>query len=552
MAETNCDPSCKDLYALDSYNSFYQEVHPIKSKGTGVALYVHNSLNATVIKNISQCSENLESLFIQLQVGNRSYTIGVIYNPPSGDNSKFVTELGNILAKCPTKNLKIMGDFNFDLLRLEGINSQAFEEMVLERGIYPLISVCTHAKPGCRETCIDNILSNNPCDVIITGAIELDASHHRAVFQMSNFSHGNITKEAEKQYYDFCNAKIELFLSDLEKYARPLNHVFVTFDDFLAFYDQKIDEFFKLAEPILSKRNRKANPWITDGLITSINRKEELYDDWDDSRTDDDPEGDLQLKQKYKDYRRSLKHLINAAKAKYYGLKINQNIGNLKKTWALVNELRGKRKSGIRPQFIINNQRIVNRRLIANEFNNYFVSLASDMNKLAYSDERGALPINAVTPFAVFLLGASNSSSIYMYDCTENEVMNIINGLENNKASDIPIKVIKHSAQLICPIITRCMNECIKSGQFPDKLKVGKITPIFKKDDPEKLANYRPVSTLPIFGKIFEKIIYERLYNYLTSQNLITPQQFGFRKGHSTSHALNYSVNHIIDKTTSS
>ncbi len=96
------------------------------------------------------------------------------------------------------------------------------------------------------------------------------------------------------------------------------------------------------------------------------------------------------------------------------------------------------------------------------------------------------------------------------------------------------------------------MNECIRSGQFPDKLKVGKITPIFKKDDPEKLENYRPVSTLPIFGKIFEKIIYERLYNYLTSQNLITPQQFGFRKGHSTSHALNYSVNHITEKTTSS
>ncbi len=137
-----------------------------------------------------------------------------------------------------------------------------------------------------------------------------------------------------------------------------------------------------------------------------------LYDDWDESRTDDDPEGDPQLKQKYKDYRRTLKHTINASKAKYYGIKINQNIGNLKKTWALVNELRGKRKSGIKPQFIINNQQIVNRRVIANEFNKYFVSLAADMNKLAYSDECGALPINAVTPFAAFLLGASNSSSI--------------------------------------------------------------------------------------------------------------------------------------------
>ncbi len=72
LAETNCDPSCRDLFPLDSYNSFYQEIHPIKSKGTGVALYVHTSLNATIIKNISQCTENLESLFIQFQVGSTS------------------------------------------------------------------------------------------------------------------------------------------------------------------------------------------------------------------------------------------------------------------------------------------------------------------------------------------------------------------------------------------------------------------------------------------------------------------------------------------------
>ena len=82
-------------------------------------------------------------------------------------------------------------------------------------------------------------------------------------------------------------------------------------------------------------------------------------------------------------------------------------------------------------------------------------------------------------------------------------------------------------------------------GIFPDILKVGKITPIYKKDNPELLENYRPVSTIPIFGKIFEKVIYERLYSFMVSQNLMTPCQFGFRKGHSTSHALNYSINHI-------
>ncbi len=75
--------------------------------------------------------------------------------------------------------------------------------------------------------------------------------------------------------------------------------------------------------------------------------------------------------------------------------------------------------------------------------------------------------------------------------------------------------------------------------------KLGKITPVYKKDDQELFENYRPISTLPIFGKLFEKIIYSRLYSFLASKGILHENQFGFRKSHSTSHALNYSVNEI-------
>ena len=83
-------------------------------------------------------------------------------------------------------------------------------------------------------------------------------------------------------------------------------------------------------------------------------------------------------------------------------------------------------------------------------------------------------------------------------------------------------------------------------GYFPHILKIGKITPIYKKDDPQKLGNYRPIPILPIFGKIFEKVIYSRLYSFLNSMNVIYNKQIGFRKNHSTSHAINYSINKIL------
>ena len=75
--------------------------------------------------------------------------------------------------------------------------------------------------------------------------------------------------------------------------------------------------------------------------------------------------------------------------------------------------------------------------------------------------------------------------------------------------------------------------------------KTGKITPIFKKGNKKLLENYRPVSVLPFFSKIFEKILYNRLYNFFTKENVLSKNQYGFRKRHSTVHALHSSVRMI-------
>ena len=367
-------------------------------------------------------------------------------------------------------------------------------------------------------------------------------SHHRPVFQLTNIVQGSLQKEAVTQFYDFCNSNIENFVSDLERALSEEHHDSSSFSEFIEIYNRKIDQNFKLEKPKKSKRNSKTNPWITDGIIVSVNRKHELYNEWKKTTSAKCPEGNQSLYKKFSDYRRSLKHAITTAKSRYYCKKINEYDGDLKKTWSVINELRGKRKAPMKPQFVINNRRITDRRIIANEFNNYFVSLASKMNDAIY--ETGNITLDPLTPFTTFLTH-SNMSSLFLHDCTADEISKIISSLENGKSSDIPIRVIKKSSHLISPILETHYNKLILQGEFPNELKLGKITPIYKKDDPELLENYRPVSTLPIFGKVFEKIIYERLYSFLTSQGIMNTKQFGFRKGHSTSHALNYSINHI-------
>ena len=82
-------------------------------------------------------------------------------------------------------------------------------------------------------------------------------------------------------------------------------------------------------------------------------------------------------------------------------------------------------------------------------------------------------------------------------------------------------------------------------GTFPQCLKTGRITPVYKKGCKDDISNYRPVSTLPLFGKIFERMLYTRLYSFFTDNNVLMAAQFGFRKFHSTSYAINHSVNLI-------
>ena len=88
-------------------------------------------------------------------------------------------------------------------------------------------------------------------------------------------------------------------------------------------------------------------------------------------------------------------------------------------------------------------------------------------------------------------------------------------------------------------------NILMKTGIFPDALDLGKATPVFKNGNPEVLGNYRPVSTVPIFGKIFLKVVYSRIYKYAVSQNILNKNQFGFRQSYSTCHAVIFSVSLI-------
>ena len=140
-------------------------------------------------------------------------------------------------------------------------------------------------------------------------------------------------------------------------------------------------------------------------------------------------EGDPELYSVFKKFRKVLKGLITHAKKLYICQKFEKAKGDSRQTWKIINEIRGKTKNKIKPSFIIDGTIVTERRVIANGFNNYFVSIATKLNNSDFG-----LSVQALPNFTDYMT-KSVDSSIFLSECTCEEVMKIINELSKNKSN---------------------------------------------------------------------------------------------------------------------
>ena len=154
----------------------------------------------------------------------------------------------------------------------------------------------------------------------------------------------------------------------------------------------------------------------------------------------------------------------------------------------------------------------------ANIFNNVFVSICTPI------DNASCLPS----------FSYRKQNRIKSFHVTENDILTIIKTLDPNKAHgchNISIKMIKICGQSLILPLKIIFKHSLKKGKFPKIWKKANVVPVHKKEDKMLVKNYRPISLLPIFGKMFERVIYNSLFNYFQSNILFTPFQSGFLPG---------------------
>ena len=195
------------------------------------------------------------------------------------------------------------------------------------------------------------------------------------------------------------------------------------------------------------------------------------------------------------------------------------NPGTSRKTyWSLINTLRNKAVIPIIPPLLENGLFITDFTKKAQLFNEFFILQCKTIDTGSELPQHNPLP----------------TSSIDDFNISEEKILNIIRSLNPNKAhgwDEISIRMIELSdASLLTPIKIIFTN-CLRQGVFPEIWKCANVVPIHKKNEKNVNSNYRPISLLLIFGKMFEKLVYDSLYSHLDSCNLLNPNQSGFRSG---------------------
>ena len=127
------------------------------------------------------------------------------------------------------------------------------------------------------------------------------------------------------------------------------------------------------------------------------------------------------------------------------------------------------------------------------------------------------------------------------------EVKETLRSLKPNKSpgyDNISSNVVNETSDIFFTPLKYIFNR-LQQGIFPENLKITKVSPNYKKDQDFLLTNYRPISVLPCFSKLLERIMYSRLFKYLSENSIFYEKQFGFHTSHSTEHAILLLVNQL-------
>lgn len=528
----------------------------------GVCIYLDNSFKYKPVSLPDHLvnSPMYDCQFIEIPVHenannqNTKLIIGNIYRPPREtleDYTKFQDNLNHLLSIFQKNNHEVIiaGDYNIDLLKFRETNKvNEYFNTIIANGFIPKITFPTRLTAS-NGTLIDNFLVkiSKHFSETKSGILISDLSDHLPYFLCLDYL--NIKQTRPKYIIARCNntASLENFKNELQNIDfktimenTDLSDTDKNFEAFNNAISCAMNKHMPIKIVKYNKHKHKKCDWMTKGIIHSITYRDRLYADLKRTLPHTLEYSNKQMNLKV--YNCILKRNIRLAKKSYYQSCFNKYKDDVKKTWTTIKDIINKKHGNHEApaKLLVDNNYIENTEQIANEFNAYFTTIGP---KLA-----SEIRTHPTLTYKRYLAEPVNKS--FNFKSIDQKVVKAIIDKLKPKTScghdNISNKILKYvKNELIIPL-TILINQSLSTGVFPNMLKLAKVIPLYKSNEDYLLNNYRPISLLSTFSKIYERVIHDQLHEYFTMNNLYFQSQYGYRENHSTELAALELVDKII------
>lgn len=501
-----------------------------EAKMGGVAIFIREDIEYKIRKF---CVKKKEVIFeyasVDILLESKVVNVTCLYNPSTSNFEYFRTNL-ELLLDCFDKlelPIFICGDFNVNFdnkANRMSVQAKDLTSLFASFGLHRCFFEYSRID-GISKTIIDNVFSNIEARVLLPETIYCDLSDH--FMQIVNYRHGIKTDTIKKYIYsrNFKNeyniAKFIHIISNED--WNEIIHETNADDSFTIFFNrfkEIIDLAFPLEQKLVKNKSLDKKPWVSYELINEGNNLRDLFKIYKVSNN-------LNIKNRYLALKKKHKNSIAQAKTNYYNTQMESSNNRSATAWKIIkDQINSKERNRLPQTFSTDKGDKVELKEAASVFNDYF------LNSIKQLTDNMTVQSN---------LDILNINNMFLLPITPNEVAGYIKDISHKDAKGfdgIPCSLLSHVANFIKIPLANVINLSFNEGVFPSILKQALLVPIHKKNETELISNYRAISLLSPFSKLYELAYAHQLKNFLNKHNILKENQFGFREKHSTQDAV--------------
>lgn len=526
------DDSKLNVLSIRYYNKFFIN-RCTGTKGGGILLFVHNSHHATVID--STTNDDIEYLLLKILLNGEEWFILTVYKPPNGSLTSFLKHFESSILLTNVDKLIITGDMNLNIMDANNLATNEYLDTISSLNLSILNSAITrhnYFSPAAGSI-IDHFIANKMFNnyIVLTSTKIQQMSDHNFLLLLVQMEH------VEPKRKRLIKKKVDnkAVICDLKEYLSDYcfnpddNAMESNFINIHSLITQSICDHTSITQIKVPSHIKTVPPWLDDRYMEMLRTLHNLEEKIDEKKINKAPYSQLELK--YNDLniiRENYAHI----KSKIYYKKLV--IANRHQAWIVINQILGRKN--IKNTVVINgrnNEFLTDHKQIADAFQDKFLSIVGkqpiDITRHRYlgSLVQNTFCLDEISPFTIFT---------------------IIGSLENKKAvgyDKVHAGILKGCNKELCVHLANIFNQMVRQGKYPENLKHSIVTPILKTGDPSSVDNYRPISVLSQIDKIFEIILCTQITNFLESNGVLDPLQYGFTNKKGCPDIICMTLNHI-------